>query len=316
MIITRTPLRISFVGGGSDRPACYERAPGAVVSVAITKYVYVTINEKFDGTFRVSYRQTENVNAADEIQHDLVREGLRLAGVRRGVEITSVADVPAGTGLGSSSSFACGLLRGLYAYRGTYASASRIARDACALELERCKKRIGKQDQYAAALGGLNLLTFHTDGSVEAQPLALRPDVRDAFHQRLLLLHIGGTHDAGAICGSSSPPAAGVLADLAAEFAESLRMGDLDVLGDLLNEGWQIKRGSSPHVATPAIDAALTRARAHGASGGKLLGAGGGGFLLLYAEPQYHAGITDALGLRRVPFGFAERGSEVVWSSE
>lgn len=309
MIITRTPLRISFVGGGSDR------APGgAVVSVAISKYVYVTLNEKFDGTLRVSYRQTENVGDVDELQHELVREGLRLVGLRSGVEVTSVADVPAGTGLGSSSAFTCGLLRALYAYRGTYASANRIARDACAIEIDRCKKPIGRQDQYAAAHGGLNLLTFG-DG-VEVQPLVLRPDVRRAFHARLLLLHIGGTHDAGAICGASAPVPTALLADLAHDFAESLRMGDLDSLGDLLNEGWQIKRGSSPQVSTPAIDAALARARAHGAAGGKLLGAGGGGFLLLYAEPALHAGITSALGLRRVPFDFVDRGAEVVWSSE
>lgn len=309
MIITRTPLRISFVGGGSDR------APGgAVVSVTIDKYVYVTVNEKFDGTIRASYRQTENVADVDELQHELIREGLRLAGLRSGVEVTSVADVPAGTGLGSSSSFTCGLLRGLYAHRGIYASANRIARDACTVEIARCKKQIGCQDQYAAAHGGLNLLTF-SDG-VDVMPLVLRPDVLRAFHARLLLLHIGGTHDAGAICGSSAPPATTMLADLAHEFAESLRMGDLDSLGDLLNEGWQIKRGSSPHVTTPAIDAALAKARAHGAMGGKLLGAGGGGFLLLYAEPELHAGITSALGLRRMAFAFTERGSEVVWSSE
>lgn len=323
MIITRTPLRISFCGGGSDLPAYYRKERGAVIAAAIDKYVYLTVNAKFDGSVRASYSRTENVASADELEHELIRESLCLTGVRGGIEITSIADIPSGTGLGSSSSFTAGLLCALYAYRGEYASATRIARDACRVEIERCKKPIGKQDQYMAALGGLQYLQFYEDERVTATPVHCRADVLRALHSHLMLLYVGGTRSADTILEKQCCGLAGeaqrqhtrALAALAGEFKEALAMGDTDALGDLLHEGWMRKRELAAGITTPAIDDAYELARSYGAMGGKLLGAGGGGFLLLYAPPERHRAIDEALGLRRVSFQFVDQGASVVWES-
>lgn len=323
MIVARSPLRISFCGGGSDLPAFYRQERGAVIAAAIDKYVYLTVNAKFDGSVRASYSRTENVVSTDELEHELIRESLRLTGVRGGIEITSIADIPSGTGLGSSSSFTAGLLCALYAYRGEYASATRIARDACRVEIERCKKPIGKQDQYMAALGGLQYLQFHEDERVTATPVHCRADVRRALHSHLILLYIGGTRSADTILerqgqrltSTDTRQHTRVLAALAGEFKEAMSMGDTDALGDLLHEGWMRKRELAQGITTPAIDDAYELARSYGATGGKLLGAGGGGFLLLYAPPERHSAIDEALGLRRVPFQFVDQGASVVWES-
>lgn len=325
MIVAKSPLRISFCGGGSDLPLYYRQERGAVVAAAIDKYVYLTVNTKFDGSVRASYSRTENVASADELEHALIRECLRLAGIRGGIEITSIADIPSGTGLGSSSSFTAGLLCALYAYRGEYASATRIARDACRVEIDRCRKPIGKQDQYMAALGGLQYLQFHEDDRVTATPVRCRADVLATLHRHLLLLYTGITRSADSILHAQCCGLAGeaqrqhtrALAALAGEFKEALAMGDTDALGALLHEGWQRKRELAAGITTPAIDDAYEMARSYGAMGGKLLGAGGGGFLLLYAPPERHDLIALALeGLRRVPFRFTNQGASVVWEGD
>lgn len=321
MILTRTPLRMSFVGGGSDLPAFYRHEMGAVVAAAITQYVYIAVNPKADGAIRASYSRTEHAQVADEIEHPLIRTCLRMARVARGVEVVSVADVPAGTGLGSSSSFTVGLLRALYAFTGRYASATSVARDACHVEIEHCGKPVGKQDQYLAALGGLQHLQFHPNGHVCAAPVLCRPDVLAAFERSLLLLRIGAPRDADSILARQQARLTSAdvqaqtrhLAALAGEFAEALSMGDLDLLGDLLHEGWTIKRALADGITNAAIDDAYAKARGLGATGGKLLGAGGGGYLLLYAPPERHPAIIAGLGLEPLPFAFAPTGSEVVW---
>src|ERR1051325_3366108 len=208
MIISRTPLRISFMGGGSDLPAYYREEPGAVVSTAIDKYIYINVNTKFDQRVRASYSVTEMVDTVDELQHELIREALKLVGVEKGIEITSISDIPSrGTGMGSSSTYTVGLLNALHAYTGRHAGAERLANEACWIEIEKCGKPIGKQDQYIAAYGGLQYTRFNPDGSVFVDPIICRPETRRTLESSLLLLYTGLTRSANDVLG---PGQAGV----------------------------------------------------------------------------------------------------------
>lgn len=305
MILTRTPLRISFVGGGSDRPSFYSEEPGVCVAAAIDKYVYVAINPKYDGAIRAAYSVTENVNTVDDLQHELVREALRLTGVR-GVEIHSIADIPGGTGLGSSSSFTVGLLLALSQY-GKNAS---LARDACTIELDMCHKPIGRQDQYTAAYGGLNLLGFTSQG-VTVAPIACDLDALSA-HCLLLDTGMARIGDAGAVLASQDWDREDIrrLAALAAPFSSALADRDLVQCGAIMRDGWMIK---SNYCTDTQISDLYFTALSKGAYGGKLCGAGGGGFLLFLAPPERHAAITNALGLRHVPIKVGVTGCEVVY---
>jgi D-glycero-alpha-D-manno-heptose-7-phosphate kinase len=324
MIISRTPLRMSFVGGGSDLPWFYRRFGGAVVSTAITKYVYVTVNPKFDQRTRVSYSRTEEVETVDEIRHPLVREAMRLLHLTGGMEITSIADVPSrGTGLGSSSAFAVGLLHVLHAFRGEYASADRLAVEACHVELERCGEPIGKQDQYAAAFGGINFMQFHRDDSVSVDPIVCRPETLQRLQENTLVLYTGLSRRAGAILKRQH---AAVLADRAkqdmlkamVQYAHDLRAelqnNHLDAVGEIIHANWLLKRRLSPDITTDPIDRWYRLARRHGALGGKLLGAGSGGFLMFYAPKPCHPAITRALKpLRVVDLGLEPLGSKIIF---
>jgi len=305
MILTRTPLRVSFVGGGSDRPIFYNEEPGACVAAAIDKYVWVAVNEKYDGSIRAAYSVTENVATVDELQHELIREALRLTG-DRGIEIHSIADIPAGTGLGSSSSFTCGLMKALFPSLQPHA----VAREACEVEIERCHKPIGKQDQYTAAFGGVNLLGFTAQG-VTVSPIACDLDALSA-HCLLLDTGLARTGDAGAVLASQQQDRDEVrgLMLLAHAFAYALSKGDLTTCGAIMDGAWSIKR---KYCTTDAIDGWMRTARNAGAWGGKLCGAGGGGFLLFLAPPDRHAAITQALGLRHVPLRVGATGCEVVY---
>jgi D-glycero-alpha-D-manno-heptose-7-phosphate kinase len=307
MILTKTPLRISFVGGGSDRPSFYNEEPGACVAAAIDKYVYVAVNPKYDGSIRAAYSVTENVTTLDELKHELIREALRLAGRGKPVEIHSIADIPGGTGLGSSSSFTVGLLRGLEMYHFP----NQLADDACWVELDRCKKAIGKQDQYTAAYGGINLLGFTSEG-VTVDPIACDLDALSA-HCLLLDTGLARQGDAGAVLASQQQDRDDVreLVWLVSEFTDWLRNGDLDICGAVMRDAWEIKRR---FIATPQIDGWHITARALGAWGGKLCGAGGGGFLLFLAPPERHQAIIQALGLRHVPIRVGVAGSQVVYA--
>jgi len=205
MIISQTPFRISFAGGGSDLPAYYREHGGAVVSTAIDKYVYVTVSRKFDHTLRVSYSRTEEVEKAAQLQHPIVRESMHMLGLEGGLEITSVADIPSrGTGLGSSSSFAVGLLHALHAIEGRHVSAEQLADEACRIEIEKCGEPIGKQDQYAAAYGGLNYIQFLRDGSVHVEPIALSRDARENLDRHFLMFYTGITRSASDILAGQS----------------------------------------------------------------------------------------------------------------
>lgn len=324
MIISRTPLRVSFVGGGSDMPAFYERHTGTVVSTTIDKYVYIAVNPKFDGKIRASYSRTELVDSVDGLTHELIRESLRLTGIAGGVEITSISDIPSrGTGLGSSSAYVVGLLNAFHAHLGRRTDPEQLAREAWQVEYERCTKVLGKQDQYAAAYGGMNCLTFNPDGSVVVTPVAWRPETQRDLERRLLLLYTGITRRAEDILPAQARAIeadAGTRAslrgmtDAACQVREALERDDLNGFGEVLDATWRHKRSLTTGITSPAIDAWYETARRHGAIGGKILGAGGGGFLLLYAPPERHDEIVHSLPeLRRTPFRFEPEGSRLIY---
>jgi D-glycero-alpha-D-manno-heptose-7-phosphate kinase len=327
MIMSRTPLRASFVGGGSDLPAFFEREPGATVSTAIDKYIYVMIARDFDGGIRVSHSETEHVERAEDVTHDLIRTGLELTGIDAAIDITSVSDIPSrGSGLGSSSAFTVGLLNALYAHRHLRAEAEQLAREACEIEIERCGKPIGKQDQYIAAYGGLRFITFNTNGTVEVEPIDCAPATRRCLQARLLLLYTGRTRSADAILAEQSAnirtdavthQAVARMAGLARQMRDALNRNDLNGFGEILHANWQEKKRLARAIATPDIETWYDAARAHGAIGGKLLGAGGGGFLLFDAPAERHAEICRALPiLRPVRFRFEPEGSRIVYVDE
>ncbi len=326
MIISRTPLRISFVGGGTDLPAFYEREPGAVLGTTINKYIYITVNPKFDHKIRASYSRTEIVDDLESLQHELIRESLKMVGIRGSIEITSISDIPSqGTGLGSSSTYTVGLLNALYAYLGRRAGAERLAREAYLIERERCGRHGGKQDQYFAAYGGWTFFRFDPDGSVFVEPVICPPETRRAVQRHFLLLYTGLTRRADDILAeqernSYDEATRAVLrrmAQLAEEMREALSRNSIESFGEILHANWMEKRKLARGISNAQIDRWYAIARQHGAIGGKLLGAGGGGFLLLYAPPERHQEIVQALPeLRSVPFRFEPHGSRIIYIEE
>lgn len=316
MIITRTPLRVSFVGGGSDLPAFYRDEPGRVVSATIDKYITIAATRKYDDQVRVSYSQTENVARSCDVSHPLVRACLELANIQRGVEIVSIGDIPSGTGLGSSSAFTVGLLKALYALQGEFHTADSLAASACHVEIEMAHSPVGKQDQYAAAFGGLRSYTFWPDGRVGVEALAVNLDELSPY---LLLLDTGQRRDANPILAQQGRAMlAGKRADvramtnLAGAFRDALLAGKLEECGQIMDAAWRHKRELG--AATDQIDAWYSAARQAGAWGGKVCGAGGGGFLLFLAPPARHPDVAHALGLRQVPIRLSNAGSRVVYA--
>lgn len=327
MIISRTQLRISFVGGGSDLPAFYEQERGAVVSTAINKYIYITVNPKFDRKICASYSRTEIVDSLGELKHDLIREALRMTGIDGAIEITSISDIPSqGTVLGSSSAYTVGLLNALHAYRGHLAGAERLAREACEIEIKRCGKPIGKQDQYIAAYGGLKYIRFNPDGSVFVDPVICAPETRQRLQRQLLMLYTGLTRRAddilieqsrNSISDGERRASLRRMVDLTDQMWCVLSHGELDGFGEVLHANWMEKHRLASGISNPKIDGWYETARAHGAIGGKILGAGGGGFLLLYAPLERHEEICRALPeLRPIPFHFEPQGSKLIFIEE
>ena len=322
MIVVRTPLRLSFFGGGTDFAGYYNRQGGQVVSTAIDKYVYVIVKERFDDKIYVNYSQKEIVDRVDELRHELVREAMRLTGVERGIEITTLADVPSsGTGLGSSSSVTVGVLQALYTYEGRIVEAERLARQACEIEIERCRKPIGKQDQYIAAYGGLRQIRFLPGEGVETEEIALSEPQAQRLNRNLLLFYTHTTRAASSVLveqQANIPERLGfldALQALAQRGAECLRQGDLDTFGRLLHEGWELKKNLASGVSNDRLDALYDTARQAGALGGKIAGAGGGGFLLLYCALDKQEAVREALGhLRELPFAFERDGTRVIFN--
>ncbi len=322
MIVSRTPLRISFVGGGTDLPDFYEEHGGAVVSTAIDKWIHVIVARRFEGDVRVSYSQTEIVDSASEVEHALVRESMRLTGVPRGVEIVTLADVPSrGTGLGSSSTVTVGLLNALYAFQGVYKSPLQLAEEAARIEIEILAKPIGRQDQYAAAVGGFNLIEFlPRGGGVRVEPVICRTETLKRLQRSLLLFYTGRQRSADevlhgqlhAVRDGHALQALERMRDLAFELRERLGAGEADALGPLLHENWELKRGLTGGISDEVVDRWYEQAREAGATGGKILGAGGGGFLLLFAAPERQTAVRAALpALRELPLRFAAQGTHI-----
>jgi D-glycero-alpha-D-manno-heptose-7-phosphate kinase len=321
MIITRTPFRISFAGGGSDLEAFYGQEPGAVLSTTINKYMYLTVMNRFGNDFRISYSRTELAESVDKIEHGIVRECLQHTGVRTGLEIVSMADIPARTGLGSSSSFTVGLLHAIYAMQGQLVSAERLAREACMLEIEKLKEPIGKQDQYIAAYGGLQFIQFNPDGSVFVDPVVCAPATYAELNRRLMVFFTGTTRNAADILTRQKAlteqkrPILRKMCGIAREMRNVLSTGkDLNAFGYLLHQAWEAKRSVEVSITSSRIDELYERAIRAGALGGKLLGAGGGGFLLFFCEPhlqdQLRAELSD---LVYMPVRFERQGSKIIY---
>ena len=327
MIVSRTPLRISFVGGGTDMAWFYKRHPGAVVSTTINKYIYITVNKKFDEKVRASYSKTEMVDSADKIKHELIRECLKLVGINKGIEITSIADVPSeGTGLGSSSSYVVGVLNALCVYKGVKLSPESLAKKACQIEIEILGKSIGKQDQYITANGGLNYFQFNPDDSVSVEPIICKPETKEKLARNLLILYTGITRSSDYILKKQKKSVINSKAKrqkmekmvrLAKEMKLVLSRNDLTSFGDLLHENWLLNKDFADGISNDKIEGWYKKARRKGAIGGKILGAGGGGFLLLYAPNSKHKKILASLSeLSPLEFSFEPQGSKIIYRDD
>jgi D-glycero-alpha-D-manno-heptose-7-phosphate kinase len=325
MIVSCAPFRVSFAGGGSDLASFYRKRRGAVLSCAIAKYSFIVIHPFFDARkYHLKYTRTELVDRVDEVKHPILREALRMHAIEPGVEIVSVADIPGGTGLGSSSSFSVALLNALYAHRRIFVPKERLANEACVLEIERLGEPIGKQDQYAAACGGVNLIEFERHGGVTVQPLLLPTATMSELEGNLMLFYTGTQRDARDVLSNQSVALESddsvasrmqQMVDLAYEMRDILLAGKLDEFGLALHRGWEIKRTISAQISTSAIDDLYARAREAGALGGKIAGAGGGGFLLLYCPKAKQAQVEEKLaGCQRFEFRFDWGGARIAFA--
>ncbi|HXU16525.1 MAG TPA: hypothetical protein VN708_15435 [Terriglobales bacterium] len=326
MIITRTPFRVTLGGGGTDLPSYYQEYGGFILAVGIDKYMYLNVNTPIlDDFVRVQYSRTELVHNSEEVQHTLAREALRFFRIENGIEIVSVADIPAGTGLGSSSCYLVGLLNAMHTLTHSPVSPQILAEEACDIELQRLRKPIGKQDQYMAAFGGITTLEIDRDGSVSVTRLCLGPDLLEALEANTLLFYTGGVRDATSILEKqdkdTKEKANGVVSslseikDIGFEIRDSIVRGNMRRFGELLHIHWQVKKRLSNGITNSRINEWYELARRNGAIGGKISGAGGGGFLMLYCEGE-KTQLREALrgaGLRELRFRFDFEGSKVVF---
>jgi hypothetical protein len=321
MIITKTPFRVSFCGGGSDMANFYEKYGGCVLSTSINKYCYISIHPYFnENQTLLKYSENELVDEISQIKHKIFRQVLVDMNVH-GVEITSTADIPGGTGLGSSSTFTVGLLNTLNCYNGKFVSKNKLAALACEVEIEKLGNPIGKQDQYGAALGGLNFIKFNQDGSVSHEPIMMEGKTYKKLQKNLLMFYTGTTRSANTILAeqtkniTSEDKARNLLkmCGLAKDMKLALESNDISSFGKILDEGWQLKKELASGIANPAIDEAYEIAMKNGALGGKLLGAGGGGFLLFYCEEEKQAQLKKAIGLKELDFSFERDGTSVIY---
>jgi len=322
VIITQTPLRISFAGGGTDFADFYEAEGGCVLSTAIDKYIYVIIKERFDDKIRIGYSRTEMVNSIEEIEHELVRECLRLTGIESGVEISTMADIPSeGSGLGSSSSVTVGLLNAMYAYKGDPQPPRVLAEQACKIEIDVLGKPIGKQDQYIAAFGNMRLIEFLQSGEVNVTTVDIDPERKLRMNENLMLFYTGVTRRASDILAEQKQNIPARLATLremklqAYDLYHALSNNSVDRLGEILHQGWLRKKQLAGKISSDGIDRMYEEAVSAGALGGKIAGAGGGGFMLLYCHPEKQPAVRErlrSLGMRELPFRFERDGTKVI----
>jgi len=322
LIIVQTPLRISFFGGGTDFPSFFMEEGGCVLTSAIDKYIYVAVKKRFDDKLRIGYTQTEMVDNIDEIQHELIREALRITGIGSGIEITTMGDIPSeGSGLGSSSTVTVGALHALYTYLGEIVSTEKLAREACTIEIDRLKKPIGIQDQYIAAYGNLRFLDFLPDGQVRVEKVLIDSESRRALNDRFLLFFTGLSRRADNILKEQKENIKDRIAvlrelkQMVHEARRNLDNGDFDAFGLLLHESWKLKKRLAGQITNGTIDDMYEMARRSGAIGGKITGAGGGGFLLLYVPYERQSVVRNALcGLRELPFRLEADGTKVIFN--
>lgn len=324
MIIARSPLRISLGGGGTDLPSYYEEHEGFLISAAIDKYVYILVHETFGEEMLIKYSKQERVTSLEEIQHPIIREALKLLDIApKKLEICSMADIPAGTGLGSSSTFTVGLLKALHAYKGDIVSTRTLAEEACEIEMNRLKEPIGKQDQYIATYGGITCMDFHKDGYVWVDPLSLNDETLYNLEDHLLLFFTGYSRSASTILAEQDQKSrehdGGMAANL--DFVKELGLqskkafeeGDLEEFAKIMNIHWEYKKKRSGGMSNPKIDEWYQLAMENGAKGGKLIGAGGGGFLLFYAEDKIRLRkVLRNAGMQEVRFRFEMEGAKII----
>lgn len=324
MIITRSPLRISLGGGGTDLPSYYQEHGGVIVAAAIAKYVYIVINERFVDGFLLKYSNLESASAIDQIRHPIIRAALHMMALKQtNLEITSIADIPAGTGLGSSGSFTTALLRALHAHTRSIVSPAQLADDACTLEIDELKEPVGKQDQYIAAIGGITTFTFHPNGTVEYRPVRVSQETLFNLEDNLLLFFTGYSRSAGNILKDQHERSLkhdqAVLdnlhhtKELGLQSLAALETGELEEFGRLMDAHWRHKKQRSTGMSNDLIDQWYEHAMQHGALGGKLIGAGGGGFLMFYArdKARLRAAMREK-GLQEVRFRFDFEGTRIV----
>jgi D-glycero-alpha-D-manno-heptose-7-phosphate kinase len=325
MIVSRAPVRFSLGGGGTDLPAYASRFGGYVVSAAIDKYIYVTANKRFHRDIRLAYSKTEIVPSVAQIAHPIFREALAMTGIDSSIELTSVADLPANSGLGSSSSFTVALLNALHTYKREFVSSRQLAEEACVIEIDRLREPIGMQDQFIAAFGSVSAFTFGTNGDVEVQPVPVRDEVLDELETNLVIVWSGVERPARGVLAEQGQRLdelePGVLErmhtikELGHEVYRLLVSGDIDRYGELLHEHWTRKRQLASKMTDPALDEHYEAARAAGAIGGKLMGAGGGGFFMFYVRPADKRRLIEAMiarGLRQLRFRFDTDGARIV----
>ena len=327
MIISKTPFRMSFVGGGSDLKTYYQNGYGSVVSTAINKYIYITVNKRFTNKIRVGYSKIEEVKNIEDIKHNLVREALKLLGITNGgIDIVYMSDLlPAqeGSGLGGSSSLIVGTLNALHAYKGENVSAETLAREACKIEIEILGHPIGKQDQYAAAYGGFNHIKFNADESVFVNPVIFKKEVIEELNNRLLLFYTGINTRSDTILTEQRRKTKDNLnildkmVGLSEELLEELKSGNIKRFGEILHKGWVYKQKLASNITNPIINSYYEKAKEAGAIGGKILGSGGGGFLLFYCEEKNQNNVREALSnLKELSFKFEPEGSKIIYVND
>lgn len=322
MIIVQTPLRISFFGGGTDFPSFFHEEGGCVLSSAIDKYIFVTVKERFDKKLRIGYTQTEMVNCVDEIQHELIREALRKTNIEEGIEVTTMGDIPSeGSGLGSSSTVTVGALHALYTYLGEIVSAEQLAQEACNIEIEKLEKPIGIQDQYIAAYGNLRFFEFLPDGRVKVEKLKLDSEFRRALNDSFLLFYTGVTRKADTILSEQKKNIVDRMSilreikQMAIQARKELECGNFDAFGSLLHQSWELKKKMAGSISNGRINEIYKTARRAGAVGGKVTGAGGGGFILMYVPYEKQYAVRQALhNLQELPFRLESDGTKVIFN--
>lgn len=322
MIIVQTPLRISLFGGGTDFPSFYMEEGGCVLSSAIDKYIFVTIKDRFDDKLRIGYTETEMVDGVDQIHHELIRESLRLTGIASGVEITTMGDIPSqGSGLGSSSTVTVGALHAMHSYLGDLVSTEKLAREACTIEIETLKKPIGIQDQYIAAYGGFRLFDFLPNGEVKSEKISISPESQRALNDNFLLFFTGVTRHSSSILTEQTNN----IKDRIVELREIKQMtyqarndvekGNFGAVGKLLHQSWELKKRLAGTISNGYINEIYDRARSAGAIGGKITGAGGGGFLLLYVPYEHQNKVRSTLkDFQELPFRLESDGTKVIFN--